>query len=165
MTNVVLLGVLGAAAWMDWRKRKIPNTLVFPAIAVGLWYQWEGELLDGALLGVAGAFLLTVGPVILKGMGMGDQKLLMAVGAWTSWSVVYSLFLHSIVLCLIVMVFYPQNWARLRTNLQIIAAGWSAHRQVWLPGREKTALSFPYAVYLLGAFVFQSVRDVIEASG
>lgn len=165
MTNVVLLGVLGAAAWMDWRQRKIPNTLVFPAIAVGLWYQWEGELLDGALLGVAGAFLLTVGPVILKGMGMGDQKLLMAVGAWTSWGAVYSLFLHSIVLCLIVMVFYPQNWARLCNNLQIIAAGWSAHRQVWLPDREKTAFSFPYAVYLLGAFVFQSVRDVIGASG
>ncbi|MFS0558507.1 prepilin peptidase [Brevibacillus sp. 179-C9.3 HS] len=165
MTNAVLLGVLVATAWMDWRRRRIPNTVVFPAIAVGLWYQWVGESLGGALLGVAGAFLITVGPVVLKGMGMGDQKLLMAVGAWTSWSVVYSLFLNSIVLCLIVMLFYPQNWARLRNNLHVIAAGWTGHRQVWLPGRDNTAFSFPYAVYLLGAFVFQYVRDTFGVSG
>lgn len=158
MTSAVLLGVLIIAAWADWRRRNIPNTLVFPVMAGGLWYQWQVELLGGALLGVAGAFLLTVGPVVLKGMGMGDQKLLMAVGAWTSWGEVYSLFLISMILCLLVLLFYPRNWARLRENLHILSAGWMAHRQVWLPDRERTAFSFPYAVYLLGAFLFQFVR-------
>lgn len=152
MTSVVLLAVLLAAAWFDWRSRKIPNLLTFPAIVAGLSVQWLGGTGWLALTGLAGAFVLTVVPVALKGMGMGDQKLLMAVGAWSSWADVYPLFLHSILLCLIGGVLYPRTWRRLLANLQTIAAGWTAHRQLWLPDEKQSALSLPYAVWLLAAY-------------
>lgn len=115
-----------------------------------------------ALGGLAGAFVLTAGPVAFKGMGMGDQKLLMAVGAWSSWAEVYTLFLHSLWLCLMAVMFYPKAWRRLRDNMQTAAAGWLAHRQLWLPGIGQTALSFPYAVLLFGAFL---VRLFMEIAG
>ncbi|MGG1662945.1 A24 family peptidase [Brevibacillus sp. NRS-1366] len=155
MMSMVVFSLLAIAAWFDWQRRKVPNMLTFPVLAAGLLYQWHAGSVAVALTGVAGAFLLTVGPVVFKGMGMGDQKLLMAVGAWSSWAEIYPLFLHSIWLCLLFILIYPRSWSRLRDNLRAMATGWIAHRQFWLPGMDRTALSFPYAVLLLGAFLFQ----------
>ncbi|MBR8659842.1 MULTISPECIES: prepilin peptidase [Brevibacillus] len=155
MKEAVLFALLAAAAWSDWRCRKVPNRLTMPAMAAGLLYQWQSGAGWLALGGLLGAFLLTVGPVAVRGMGMGDQKLLMAVGAWTSWAEVYPLFLHSLLLCLAVVCCRPKTWRRLRFNLHGLAAGWIAHRQLWLPGRAESALVFPYAVFLLAAYLLQ----------
>lgn len=152
MTSAALLVVLLAAAWFDWRSRKIPNLLTIPALLAGVCLQTYTGAGWLALTGIAGAFVLTVIPVALKGMGMGDQKLLMAVGAWSSWAEVYPLFVCSIVLCLLGVVFSPRTWGRLRTNMRVIAAGWTAHRQLWLPGLKQSALTLPYAVWLLAAY-------------
>ena len=162
MMHAVLLFVLLTAAWFDWRGRKIPNVLTIPAIAAGIVVQWQAGTGWLALSGVAGAFVLTVAPVALKGMGMGDQKLLMAVGAWSSWEEVYPLFLHSILLCLVGVVLYPQSWRRLMANLKLIAAGWSAHKQPWLPDVKQSAMSLPYAVWLLAAY---SLRQIWPIAG
>lgn len=164
MMSLVVLSLLAIAAWFDWQRRKVPNLLTFPMLAAGLLYQWYAGSVTVALTAVAGAFLLTVGPVAFKGMGMGDQKLLMAVGAWSSWAEVYPLFLHSIWLCLLAIVLYPRTWSRLRENLRVIAAGWTVHRQVWLPGRDRTAFSFPFAVFLLGACLLQHFLHFMESS-
>ena len=108
MTNVLVGGLLTIAAWFDWRHRKIPNTLTFSAIVLGFCYQWHTGSLWTSLSGVMGAFLLAAIPVASKGMGMGDLKLLMAIGAWSGWAEVYPLFLHSIVLCIFTSS-SPQN--------------------------------------------------------
>ncbi|WP_338462929.1 A24 family peptidase [Brevibacillus borstelensis] len=155
MTEAVIFLLLGIAAYFDWKCRKIPNTVTFPALAAGLVYQWQAGMGWTAVAGVAGAFLLTVVPVVLRGMGMGDQKLLMAVGAWVGWSGVYPLFLHSFWVCLAVVVFLPGTWRRLGRNMHAIFAGWVAHRKIWLPRNKEAALSFPYAVPLLGAYLVQ----------
>ncbi|WP_312117731.1 A24 family peptidase [Brevibacillus reuszeri] len=164
MMSVVVFTVLAVAAWFDLRRRKVPNAITFPVLAAGLFFQWYSGSMTVALAGVAGAFLLTLGPVVLKGMGMGDQKLLMSVGAWSSWNEVYPLFFNSIWLCLLFLLLYPRSWTRLRDNLRVIAIGWSAHRQLWLPGLDRTALSFPYAVFLLGAFLFQHFSSYVWTS-
>lgn len=153
MTSIVLLAILLAAAWFDWRSRKIPNFLTIPSLVAGLcvqMYEGTGWL---AFTGVVGAFALTVVPVAMKGMGMGDQKLLMAVGAWSSWAELYPLFLSSIVLCMLGIVLYPRTWRRLLANINVMAAGWTAFRQIWLPGLKQSALSLPYAVWLFAAYV------------
>ncbi|MFD2369648.1 A24 family peptidase [Brevibacillus sp. GCM10020057] len=164
MNGVILFALLVTAAFYDWRRRKVPNWLTLPLIAAGLWEQWQAGTVWTALGGVAGAFLLTVGPVVCKGMGMGDQKLLMAIGAWSSWSEVYLLFLSAILLCLISIVLLPRVWAPLRDNLQRLAAGWSAHRQLWLPGKDEAAISFPFAVFLLGAYGLHQLPPLMGAA-
>ncbi|MDR7319508.1 A24 family peptidase [Brevibacillus nitrificans] len=155
MSDAVLLGLLAIAACCDWRQRKVPNKLTLPLLVLGLCYQWQAGTIWQAWSGVAGAFILTVGPVAFRGMGMGDQKLLMAVGAWSSWTEVYPLFVYSLLLCLLSVLLLPRTWSRLRDNLQKLSAGWQAHRQLWLPEAGQAAISFPYAVFLLGAFCIQ----------
>jgi prepilin peptidase CpaA len=82
--NLVLMGVLAYASRCDLRTRRIPNVLTFPTLAVGLalnslLFGFDGlrESAQGAGVGVAILFPLFV----LRWMGAGDVKLLMAVGA------------------------------------------------------------------------------------
>ncbi len=73
------------AAAFDYHTRKIPNWLTVSAAFVGLSYH---ALVPGgmgplaALAGFAIGFALLLLPAILGGGGMGDVKLLAALGAW-----------------------------------------------------------------------------------
>ena len=77
--------VLVIATITDLRSRRIPNWLVLPFLVAGivvsgLSHGWHGigqSLLGFALGGVLFGFLYWMG-----GMGMGDVKLLAAIGAW-----------------------------------------------------------------------------------
>jgi prepilin peptidase CpaA len=77
--------VLGVATFTDLRSHRIPNWLVFPFLAAGpvvsVWlHGWQGlgQSLEGAALGlVIYGFLFWMG-----GMGAGDVKLCVAIGAW-----------------------------------------------------------------------------------
>ena len=73
------------ASVADLRTRRIPNWLVFPFLIAGVaasaaMHGWAG--LESSVLGfLAGAGVLA--PFyLLGGMGMGDLKLMAAVGAW-----------------------------------------------------------------------------------
>ncbi|MFY0545780.1 A24 family peptidase [Brevibacillus sp. H7] len=154
MRDVALFLLLMAAACSDWRCRKVSNYLTFPFMAAGLLYQLLLGTGEAALTGVLCAFALSLLPTLFRGMGMGDQKLLMAAGAWTSHSEVYLLFLYSLCSCMLVALCKPERWPRLWGNMILLAAGWSGHHQLWLPGRTSSALSLPYAVHLLAACLF-----------
>jgi prepilin peptidase CpaA len=77
--------VLAVATVTDLRTRRIPNWLVVPFLVAGLvvpaWlYGWSGlwQSLEGFGLGaLIYGFLHWMG-----GMGMGDVKLVAAIGAW-----------------------------------------------------------------------------------
>jgi prepilin peptidase CpaA len=77
--------VLCVATFTDLRSRRIPNWLVLPFLALGFvvsgWQQgWHGlgQSLEGAALAlVIYGFLFWMG-----GMGAGDVKLCIALGAW-----------------------------------------------------------------------------------
>jgi prepilin peptidase CpaA len=79
------IAVLIVATFTDLRSRRIPNWLVLPFMAAGLivpaWlHGWHGlaQSLEGFALGaVIYGFLSLIG-----GMGMGDVKLVAAIGAW-----------------------------------------------------------------------------------
>ncbi len=77
--------VLGVATFTDLRSRRIPNWLVLPFLIAGFavcgWLNgWHGVLqsLEGAGLALAIYGLL----FFLGGMGAGDVKLCIAIGAW-----------------------------------------------------------------------------------
>jgi prepilin peptidase CpaA len=77
--------VLAVATFTDLRSRRIPNWLVFPFMAAGLVVPafvggWHGvaQSLEGFGLGALIFGLLHW----FGGMGMGDVKLVAAIGAW-----------------------------------------------------------------------------------
>jgi prepilin peptidase CpaA len=73
------------AAVLDYRTRKIPNWLTVSAAIVGLAYHTLAPAGLGpvaALAGFAIGFALLLLPAVLGGGGMGDVKLLAALGAW-----------------------------------------------------------------------------------
>lgn len=73
------------AAIMDGRTRRIPNWLVLPFLAVGFLVHLAHRGTTGVWEGIAGLALavLVCAPVyLLGGLGMGDCKLLAAVGLW-----------------------------------------------------------------------------------
>ncbi len=77
--------VLAVATFTDLRSRKIPNWLVLPFMVLGIgcsaWFHgWHGVLQSFEGLGL-GALLYGV-LFMLGGMGMGDVKLVAAIGAW-----------------------------------------------------------------------------------
>src|SRR5690606_30879402 len=75
------------AVWTDVRTRRIPDRLTLPTLALALLARgflagWSGPLgLADGLLGAAVAFAVFFVLAIGGGMGMGDVKLMAALGA------------------------------------------------------------------------------------
>lgn len=83
--RVIVLGVVGAAAVIDVRSRRIPNVLTFGAAAAALLYASWTAGLHGLALSAGGwavGIALFLPMFLLRGMGAGDVKLLGAVGGW-----------------------------------------------------------------------------------
>jgi prepilin peptidase CpaA len=73
------------AAVLDYRTKKIPNWLTVSAAVLGLAYNAFAPGGMGPLMALAGfviGFGLLLLPWLLGGGGMGDVKLLAALGAW-----------------------------------------------------------------------------------
>jgi leader peptidase (prepilin peptidase) / N-methyltransferase len=89
--------VLVVLAVIDVRTRRLPNRIVLPASALvlaaqiaiepGKWLEWT--------LAAAGAFTLLLAAALVnpKGMGMGDVKLALLLGAALGWAVAPALFI------------------------------------------------------------------------
>lgn len=81
---VALIAVGALASFFDIAERRVPNWVVFPAMATGITYHhltggWQGARLavEGMTLGAA----ILLGPYAFGAVGAGDVKLLMAFGA------------------------------------------------------------------------------------
>jgi prepilin peptidase CpaA len=84
IVSVALTIVLLAAAWTDYRSRRIPNALTMSGLAVALVLRGivgPEAIVDG-LVGALLAFVLTLPLLMLGVMGGGDAKLLMAIGGF-----------------------------------------------------------------------------------
>jgi Flp pilus assembly protein protease CpaA len=95
--GAVALATLAASATDLW-KFKVYNALTFPTLALGLaasaWLGgWDG--LFASLLGAGLGLGLLVIFFAAGGVGAGDVKLLMAVGAWLGPFLTYQVFVAS----------------------------------------------------------------------
>lgn len=82
LAPLALVCLIGA--WTDWKERKVFNKHTYPLIIVSLVTHTVAMGLDGLLSGlIAVAIALVVGLIIMVffGVGGGDVKLLMGVGA------------------------------------------------------------------------------------
>lgn len=83
-TVIVLAALLGVAAMIDLRSRRIPNLLVGLGLCFGfgLAYSSMGQAgLWFALKGVAAGLAMFFPLFALRALGAGDVKLMMAVGS------------------------------------------------------------------------------------
>ena len=82
--NAILTAVIVIAAVIDYRYKKVPNIVTFPAIATGLAMAFMANGFIGLSVSTAGLFIgmaLLYLPYAAGGMGGGDVKLLGAIGA------------------------------------------------------------------------------------
>ena len=79
----VFVAALLAIAWVDVRERRVPNRIVLPAAAVVLALHTLGDpSLEWTIAALAAfAFLLVPALVYPAGLGMGDVKLMLLLGA------------------------------------------------------------------------------------
>ncbi len=100
----ILILTLLYLAYVDWRTFRLPNAITFPLIIFGISFNWISDLrfvslpfaVLGAILGYGSLWALNIGYRLLKhrnGIGMGDAKLLAALGAWLGWSALPSILL------------------------------------------------------------------------
>ncbi|QWE16830.1 A24 family peptidase [Polynucleobacter sp. AP-Nino-20-G2] len=91
-------------AYIDWRSFRLPNAITLPLIILGLGLNLTSNLrftdppsaLIGACLGYGVIWALNALYYLLKhrnGIGMGDAKLLSALGAWLGWATLPSILL------------------------------------------------------------------------
>lgn len=64
------------ATWFDLRERRIPNWLCLAAFAAGMALHWQEALAGGGLAALVYGALFMLG-----GVGAGDAKLMITLGA------------------------------------------------------------------------------------
>lgn len=163
LSFIMLAVVVLVAAAIDARERRIPNWLVGPCLLTGLLLRWamegRGGLWDG-LAAVSLALLASVPIYLLGGLGMGDCKLLAAVGVWLGlYQMVYVLFGTAFAGGIFAILFAAREGQlvrALRSTLSVVT-GWTQHgirknREVSLD--NPSALSMPYGPAIAAGVFF-----------
>ncbi|MBM4004901.1 MAG: prepilin peptidase [Planctomycetes bacterium] len=108
--------VLVVAAVIDGLKLKVPNWLTFPFIVSGWIFSLASMGFEGlgwSMLGTVVGLALLLPAYAIGGMGAGDVKLLMGVGAWVHPTLTFYGFCVSAVVGAILaigMVLYRRKW-------------------------------------------------------
>ena len=160
------------AGWTDWQWRRIPNWLTVPALALGIalnsWARgWSGT--RDALLGAALGFALLLPLALVRGIGMGDLKLVTAVGGILGPARLIDVLLVTVLLngliALVMIVWKRRVLETLRNLGRMAGALVSLH----LPGPELTIdnpqlVKIPFGVAFAVAVVLFTARKFWEVS-
>ncbi len=147
----VMVGTV--AAYWDIKYRKIPNWLTFPAMLLGVilnltfnyrtWYF--------SLLGLLVGFLFFLLPFILGGIGAGDVKLLMALGAFLGMKPIILVGLCSGIaggLLSLLELLVQDGFIRTKHRLILLVTSiWDKDiRQIVLRANQTSKLTIPYGL-------------------
>lgn len=107
--NTIFVGAVAlytaTAAVSDFRTRRVPNWLTLPAAIGGIVFHTfaaQGWGITTSLAGLAVGFALLLVPFLLGGGGMGDVKLLAALGAWLGPRLMLAAFALSMLLATLI---------------------------------------------------------------
>ena len=126
LAGAILIMALIGLAIIDFRTFRLPDIITVPLMIMGLVYNFLFQpgftSINSALVGVALGFGFLWGINffyrLLKkqdGIGLGDAKLLAALGAWMGWQVLPEILLLAALLGL-VGGWVWLRWQRLSTN-------------------------------------------------
>jgi len=104
LIKAILIMILVYLSYVDLRSFRLPDIVNLPLMMAGLCFNYFSSLrfvdiesaIGGAILGYGVLWSLNILYRFLKkqdGIGMGDAKLLAALGAWLGWSALPSLLL------------------------------------------------------------------------
>lgn len=144
--------LLGAATYTDLRWRRIPNTLTFPAVGLGLILYlvlggWKGLLLSmsGALLAPSILVLAHGG----KGPGMGDIKLSIAIGALVGPPLaVASMLMSMIAGGVVALIWMSREWGMFGHGWFNSGIGKLLPRRPEAVGGDAGSITIPYGLAL-----------------
>jgi prepilin peptidase CpaA len=130
--EILLVGLVTAAAITDLASRRIPNVLIAAGLVASLMVQTfspAGLGWAAWLLGMLTGFVLLLPVYLLRGMGAGDVKLMAAIGAFVgpfiALKIVLATFLIGGIWSLAVILFkgkWNEVWINIRTLLQPVLA-------------------------------------------
>lgn len=90
--GLTLLGLLVAMSWTDIKAYRLPDSLTFPLMGLGLIHGYISNDLMARLIGLVLGYAVFVAIEYgfkasrgKDGLGRGDAKLLAAGGAWCGW--------------------------------------------------------------------------------
>jgi len=124
LPQLVFLAVLVVVSEIDLEFGLIPNVIVLPAAAIGLaamialypsrWYEFLAASFGSA------AFLFVIAFLYerirgVSGLGMGDVKLALCMGAFLGWSVIPAIFIGFIVGAVVGVVVVARSHGDLKT--------------------------------------------------
>ncbi len=113
--NSILLTLLISCLYTDLKARKIPNKITITAIIMGIVSNTYNNGILGMAFSVKGlvvGFLLLIIPFVIGGLGGGDVKLIMAIGAimgdyFVIQSIIYTGIVGAII-ALVLMIRYKR---------------------------------------------------------
>ncbi|MFZ4379521.1 MAG: prepilin peptidase [Polynucleobacter sp.] len=104
LIRILLILILLYLSYVDLRSFRLPDFITLPLIIAGLLFNFLSpssfvditDSMAGALIGYGSLWLLNCLYRLVKrqdGIGMGDAKLLAALGAWLGWAALPSILL------------------------------------------------------------------------
>jgi prepilin peptidase CpaA len=146
VADLLCVALCAACAWRDARSYRIPNTLTFGgAMAGGLLALSTGAwpMVNTSLLGLAVGLLALLPATALRAVGMGDVKLLAAVGALVRFPLVLSAVVNTLLWGGILALAHAARRGVLGASLRNVLA---------MPARGPAALTLHRMPYGLAIF-------------
>ena len=148
---------LVVAAWIDGKELRVPNKLTYPFIAAGLVVMtvaggWTG--LGMSLLGAFVGMMCLLPLYAVGGMGSGDVKMMMGMGAWLGAQITWDAFYVSVIVgavMALIMIAATGRWRHHWNNAVMIVGELFRVRNPWLVSeaaaeRKPNMALLPYGI-------------------
>jgi len=157
-----LITILLVCGITDILKGKIYNFLTFPGIIIGLASQWYYYGIKGLFTSFLGLAISTVFFIIIYiwgGIGAGDVKLMMVIGATVGYYLVFDFILYSAIaggimahIVIIKNKRFIQTWRNILRFFFFLIPGYHLKSE---PLRKENSLNIPYGYAIsIGSLVY-----------
>lgn len=151
-TTFILIAILAASLVCDLRSRTIPNLITIPAMVLGIIINIMKNQVEGIKLsffGILISFLILIIPFYIGGLGGGDVKLMMAVGALMGpWFALNALIYTAVAGALMALgiIIYQKKLGKCFSNIMGYLASIFLLQEIVPIDKEEARTYFPYGL-------------------